>query len=216
MKRHPAALCFLIVSSVGPATGAANRILHPERPISASSAIPKRVELQKKSGCVEFFAVGWPSALKIHGKGSGPEGAIEVVGNQIEGSIEFDLNTLETGIELRDRHMKEQYLHTARFPRAVLKLEHMDAKPLTDSSAGSVSLPFRGVLSLHGVERPVGGEARVSQSGSRVGTVATFEIQLGDFGIEVPKYLGIAVAEKVQVKVAFSALVESAREVVQR
>src|SRR5262245_53986728 len=216
MKRHSSALCALtVVLCVGPAFGGANPLSDQHRSSSASPSAPIHVELDKKGGCVEFFAVGWPSALKIHGKGRGPEGELLVVAHQVRGSIEFDLETLETGIELRDRHMKEQYLQTSRFPRAVLKLEGVDAKRLADST-GSVSLPFRGMLSLHGVDKPVAGEAKVSQAGSRLGTVATFEIQLGDFGIEVPKYLGITVAEKVQVKVAFSALLETPREVVQR
>src|SRR5262245_49694569 len=155
MKRHSSALCALtVVLSVGPASGAANPIPDQHRSNSASPATAIHVELEKKGGCVEFFAVGWPSALKIHGKGRGPEGQLQVVGNQVNGTIEFDLDTLETGIELRDRHMKEQYLQTARFPRAALKLEGLDAKRLADSS-GSVSLPFRGMLSLHGVDKPV-------------------------------------------------------------
>jgi hypothetical protein len=208
--RLSAALClFFVASSVGPASGATHPLGHAQPAKSSPPTAPLHVEIQKQAGSVEFFAVGWPSALKIHGKGLGPEGDLEVVGNKLHGALEFDLATLETGIDLRDKHMKEQYLQTSLFPRAVLTLEHVDVEALADRSAASVSLPFRGTLALHG-------DAKVTQAGSRVGTIATFTIVLGDFGIAVPKYLGITVAEKVQVKVSFSALVESTREAARR
>ena len=175
------------------------------------------VELQKQAGNVEFFAVGWPSALKIHGKGAGPEGQLDVAALGVSGAITFDLDSLETGIGLRDRHLKEQYLQTARFSRATLKLSRVGLKPLPDATAfKNVSIPFEGVLSLHGANRPVAGEARITRDGPRVSVAAAFTIDIREFGIDVPSYLGITVAEKVQVKVSFSSQVESGRDMAGR
>ena len=128
----------------------------------------------------------------------------------LNGSITFELDSLETGIALRDRHMRENYLHTSRYPRAELKLSGLDVSKLPESGDfAPVTIPFQGTLSLHGVERPVSGSARLGRSGERVNVTAEFPLQLGDFGIEVPSYLGITVAEKVQVKTTFSARVEA-------
>jgi polyisoprenoid-binding protein YceI len=208
MKR-PSTLCALLGTvglSVAPLAFPSET---PSRQLSPAPSSANVVELRKQSGRVEFFAVGWPSALKIHGQGPGAEGVVHVTSGTLSGSLAFDLDSLETGIGLRDRHMKEKYLHTARYPRAELTLSALDVSKVPDSGDfAPVTIPFQGTLSLHGVERPVSGSARLSRSGERVSATAEFPLELGDFGIEVPSYLGITVAEKVQVKTTFTARVE--------
>ena|SRR6185503_14476903 len=204
---RPSTLCALLASLglfVGPSASPGET--SPSTPQSAASV----VELHKQAGHVEFFAVGWPSALKIHGQGPGAEGVVQVSSGTLNGSLTFELDSLETGIALRDRHMKENYLQTSRHPKAELKLSGLDVSKLpATGDFGPVTLPFQGTLSLHGVERPVSGSARLSRSGEQVNATAEFPLKLGDFGIEVPSYLGITVAEKVQVKTTFSARVEA-------
>src|SRR5262249_3874134 len=180
-----------------------------------SSAVP--VELRTDAGNVEFLATGWPSALKIHGKGTGPSGVLTITDRALSGSLAVDLNSLETGIGLRDRHLKEEYLQVDRFPQARLTFSRLDVACVPESAAfGPVTVPFEGTLLLHGVERPVSGQARVSRHDDRVSVGAQFSIKLGDFGVEIPKYMGITVAEKVDVKTTFSAALEPGRAVARR
>ena len=40
--------------------------------------------------------------------------------NEISGMAKVDLNKLDSGIELRDEHLKEKYLHTKKFPDAMI------------------------------------------------------------------------------------------------
>jgi polyisoprenoid-binding protein YceI len=184
---------------------------------AAVAAQDMHVELQHDAGAIEFFATGWPSALTIHGKGAGPDGALTVTESAVSGSVGFDLGSLETGIGLRDRHMKEKYLQVDRYPRAVLTLKALDIRRVPKQNAfGPVTVPFEGTLLLHGVEKPVAGQARISRDHGRVTTNAVFSIKLGEFGIDVPNYLGVTVAEKVEVKATFSALVDRGREVAGR
>ena len=168
-------------------------------------------------GKVEFDAVGWPSALKIRGQGNGLEGRLEVDGDAVSGSIAFDLQSLTTGIALRDRHLKEKYLEVGRFPRATFTLSRLalDKVPSSESFS-AVTIPFGGTLALHGVEKPVGGEAKIARAGPTVTTTASFEISIKDFGIEVPSYMGITVAEKVQVRVGFPARLEASPDAAAR
>lgn len=187
--------------------------VHSKEPASLTSS-PVQVEMQNNAGSIEFFATGWPSALRIHGKGAGPDGTLTVRDTAVTGSIGVDLGSLETGIGLRDRHMKENYLQVDRYPRAVLTLSHLDIK--LAANGGPVNVPFEGTLLLHGVEKHVTGQARVSREADQVTGNAAFSIKLGEFGIDVPKYLGITVAEKVDVKATFSAHVDRARDVAER
>lgn len=70
-----------------------------------------KFEIKKSNGTVKFFAVGNPSAIRIDGVGAGPEGKLEVVADdknsKMAGQFIFDLNSLNSGIEMRDSHMKE-------------------------------------------------------------------------------------------------------------
>lgn len=177
---------------------------------SQTALSPPGLSVGVQPGRVEFDAVGWPSALKIRGQGGGLEGRLRVEGTAVSGTVAFDLEALTTGIAMRDRHMKEKYLETARYPRATFTVSRVaiDKVPASETF-GPVTVPFGGTLSLHGVERPVAGEAKISRAGSKVTTAAAFEINIKDFGIEVPSYMGITVAEKVQVRVGFPAQLEA-------
>jgi polyisoprenoid-binding protein YceI len=186
-----------------------------QQPVSLKSS-PTQLELRTDAGHVEFFATGWPSALRIHGKGTGADGTLSVTDGAVSGSIGFDLGSLETGIGLRDRHMKEQYLDVGRYPRAVLTLSRLETHVPGGSVFGPVSVPFEGTLLLHGVQRPVSGQARISREDERVTGDAVFSIKLADFGIDVPKYLGITVAQKVDVKATFLALLDRRHDVARR
>jgi polyisoprenoid-binding protein YceI len=150
------------------------------------------------TGNVEFLAVGKPSALKIHGNGAKPEAKLSLDGTQLKGAIEVDLDKLDTGIDLRTRHMKEKYLEVAQFPKATLTLADapVDAG-FAQSLTNSGEKKFRGKLSLHGKEKEVIGTYTAEN-----GTVkAKFPLTLSDFGINLPKYLGITVADTVDVDV---------------
>jgi len=188
----------------------------PKPPVSPKSSAV-RVEMTTDAGSVEFVATGWPSALKIHGKGTGPGGTLTVTDHSVSGSLAVDLASLETGISLRDRHLKEEYLQVERYPQARLTLSHLDVSGVPEGATfGAVAVPFEGRLLLHGVEKPVSGQAKVSRHDSRLTVSAQFSINLGDFGVGVPKYMGITVAEKVDVKTAFSAAVGPSRDVARR
>ena len=161
-----------------------------------------RFECDPGKSQIEFTAIGRPSALKIVGKGTGAQGGVTELGGKTSGEVSFDLTTLKTGIDMRDRHMKEKYLETGKFPRATLKIMTL-ALPSESTNAAftAENLPFTGKLLLHGVEKPISGTTRVSRSGATAQAQAIFKIKLTDYGVEIPKFAGITVAEDVDVHV---------------
>lgn len=168
---------------------------------SALAASPAAATLLLKieGGSVEFLATGKPSALKIHGTSTGsPTGELKAENGQLKGEVSFDLEKLDTGIDLRTKHMKEKYLQVKDFPQAKLSL--LDA-PLDADFAKSLSnageKPFRGKLSLHGKENEVKGTFTVKDGKAQ----AKFPLLISDYNIDVPKYLGITVANTVDVSV---------------
>jgi polyisoprenoid-binding protein YceI len=121
------------------------------------------------------------------------------------GDISTDLVTIDTGIELRNQHLREKYLEVAKgkgFDKAVLSEIQLN---LAEGEAFEGRTPFTGVLLLHGVKHPVAGTAEVRREGPGRRVRAEFPLVLTDFGITPPEYLGVGVAGKLLVKVQFIA-----------
>jgi polyisoprenoid-binding protein YceI len=114
----------------------------------------------------------------------------------------FALVNLTTGIEMRDEHMKNKYLQVKEFPQAVLKIESINLPEGFEEKATNIKEQnFSGKLSMHGVEREVSGTFSLSES---LELSARFILKLTDFGIEIPNYLGVVVADTVTVETTFS------------
>jgi polyisoprenoid-binding protein YceI len=120
----------------------------------------------------------------------------------LSGVVQVDLATLETGIALRDRHMKDIYLEIRRGATfATAQLEEIRI----DRVEGRTQ--FGGVLVLHGQRRPINGMVDLQgQHDGAVGVRARFPISLAAFAIQPPRYLGVGVEDEVQVQVTFLAV----------
>jgi polyisoprenoid-binding protein YceI len=123
---------------------------------------------------------------------------------RLQGELTVDLATLDTGIGLRNTHMRDNYLEVGRgegYGRAVLK----DIVLAGDAATATGATAFTATLLVHGVERPVRGDARLSRDGDRVRVDASFPVVLAEHEIPKPRYLGVGVRDQVQVKVRFQA-----------
>jgi hypothetical protein len=128
---------------------------------------------------------------------------------RLQGELTVDLATLDTGIGLRNSHMRDNYLEVGRgegFSRAVLKNIVVGGDVATLSGRTS----FTATLLVHGVERPVRGDARLSRDAGGVRVEASFPVVLAEHEIAKPRYLGVGVRDQVQVRVRFEAAAGSA------
>src|SRR6185436_4775040 len=107
----------------------------------------------------------------------------------LTGELELDLATIDTGIGLRNQHLRENYLEIKKpgFEKAVLS-EIRVGEARSESFEGRSS--FAGSLRLHGVSRAIGGSAELKREAAGVRVSATFPLVLTDFGIEPPEYMG--------------------------
>jgi polyisoprenoid-binding protein YceI len=169
---------------------------------------PLAFESVRETARVEFLAIGRPSLLRIKGSGVGVSGSIAVRDSKASGELRFPLTSLATGISLRDRHMKETYLETEKHPEAILKIVDVPlAKGWSLQTSTLNETPFTGTLRLHGVEKPVSGTFSLVSGGSSTLTAeAKFEIQLSDFGVKIPTYAGITIANNVVVTASLKEL----------
>ena len=117
----------------------------------------------------------------------------------LKGELSVDLQKLQTGIGLRDRHMKDNYLEVKRGDEfAAAKLQDIKV----DALEGKTS--FRGVLMLHGERREVTGTANIKPNGDGYRVEANFPVRISEFEIPDPTYLGVGVKDQVQVRVNFT------------
>jgi polyisoprenoid-binding protein YceI len=130
--------------------------------------------------------------------------AVADASGSVSGAVQVDLATLETGIGLRDQHMKDKYLEIHRsqtLTTASLEEIHIER-------AEEGSMPFHGRLTLHGEQHTISGMAdlQAQPRGGGVRVRARFPISLAAFGIQPPHYLGVGVRDEVQVQVHFTAV----------
>ena len=170
-------------------------------PSLAMAAIQK---ISPSGGQVEFLAIGKPSFIKIHGTGSAASGTASLEGDKVQGTFEFALSSLKTGIEKRDEHMKTKYLEVEKFPQA--KLELKSVKPFLGWSIQKPKLDqadFEGILTLHGQSQPVKGTFSIND---KSGVDVSFKIKLTDFKVDIPSFAGVTVADDVEITVKIDKL----------
>ena len=112
------------------------------------------------------------------------------------GALRVDLQTLATGIAVRDRHMRENYLEVEKGPDfAVATFDNERVEKLAGKST------FKGTLLLHGQRQEVTGVADLQQRDGRIRVQAQFPIKVSAFQIPKPTYLGVGVRDEIQIKV---------------
>ena len=80
-----------------------------------------------------------------------------------EATIEIDLDSLETGVDIRDERMREVFFNIADFPTATITAQ-VDPEAFEDLDIGErIVQPLKGTLSVKGVETGVDTEIAVTR-----------------------------------------------------
>ena len=114
--------------------------------------------------------------------------------------FEVDLRTLDTGIGLRNRDMRENYLETDKYPTTHFKGNIIYTDQVSDSE---YKVTVEGNIFIHGVTKPlkINGNLFPVEGGYRV--KAYFDILLSDFNIEIPKLMFMKVSNKINLVLDF-------------
>ncbi|HVP59259.1 MAG TPA: YceI family protein [Myxococcaceae bacterium] len=110
---------------------------------------------------------------------------------------------LETGISLRDRHMRERYLEVDKYPDAVLELPWSALKLPGDGQTSEGTAPAK--MSLHGKSHEVQVRYRVVRTGNRYQVTGNVPLTITDYGIDIPSYFGVTVQPDVEASASFTA-----------
>ncbi|HSI74799.1 MAG TPA: YceI family protein [Lunatimonas sp.] len=149
-----------------------------------------------ESGHVEFLSKA--PLNEFTGKSSNLNGLMDLDMNMLDFYV--DLNTFKTGIGLRDRHMRENYLETKRYPYAEFTGK---INPLPKLEIGqSMSVSAKGIFKIHGVEQEIQVPGKLtSLSDTEIQLDASFKVLLGDYNIDIPKVVFYELAEEQEVTI---------------
>ncbi len=145
----------------------------------------------------------------FHGRGPGGFGLdgktnqlkIEDDGTTLK--ITVPLATLQTGIGLRDKHMREKYLQVDKYPDAVLEVPWSVVKLPGDGQTSEGTAP--GKMTIHGKSKDVQVKYRIVRTGTRYQVTGNVPLNLKDYDIDVPSYMGVTVQPDIETSVSFTA-----------
>ena len=163
------------------------------------SALVQASFVGQGSAHVTFTAQG-PAGFQIVGKGS------ELSVSEVDGKVRIvvPLAGLDTGISLRNRHMREKYLEVNKYPDAELVVERSSLQ--LPQPGASTKSNAQGQLTLHGRTKKVPFAYSAKNVGGKYEVTGTTQVDIRDFGIEIPSYMGVTVKPRVDVEVKFSAV----------
>jgi polyisoprenoid-binding protein YceI len=149
-----------------------------------------------ESGNVNFLSKA--SLNEFNGVSDKLNGLIDLSQNLLDFYV--DLNTLDTGIGLRDKHMRDNYLETESFSFAEFTGK-MSTIP-TLNSGTKIPVSAIGKFKIHGVEREIEVKGTLSKnSKGELELQAGFNILLSDYKIAIPKLVFYELAEKQEVTI---------------
>jgi len=162
--------------------------------VAAASSL-SHAALTASASQATFTAKG-PAGVNIVGRST--ELSLAESGDELV--VTVPLAKLDTGIDLRNRHMRDKYLEVGKYPAAVLKVSK---SALTFPKGGPVTSKGTGTLTLHGQSRPTAFTYAAKPAGAGASVSASLRLDMTEFGIEKPGYSGVSVKPEVEVTVTF-------------
>jgi polyisoprenoid-binding protein YceI len=114
--------------------------------------------------------------------------------------FEVDLRTIDTGIGLRNRHMREDYLETDKYPMTNFKGKLIKADK---TSSGSYNVTAEGNMFIHGVTKPLTINATMTPTGNGFRIKSNFEVKLSDYKIPIPQLMFLKISEIMKLQLDF-------------
>jgi len=116
--------------------------------------------------------------------------------------FEVDLKTLDTGIGLRNRHMRDNYLQTDKFPDASFKGKITNVTP---AAQGSFKVDADGEMFIHGVTKYIKISGVLTKSGNSDYNLKTnFSIKLSSYNIDIPSIMMVKLSEVIELQLNFN------------
>ncbi|MFZ1290331.1 MAG: YceI family protein [Melioribacteraceae bacterium] len=115
--------------------------------------------------------------------------------------FEVDLRTLDTGIGLRNRHMRENYLETDEYPMAAFSGKIVKAEKLSENK---YKVNVSGEMNIHGVNKKQNIDGTVEFIDDEIKITTNFIVKLTDHKIDVPSLMFMKIDENMDLQLSFN------------
>lgn len=122
-------------------------------------------------------------------------------GPETEFYLEVELASLDTGIGLRNRHMRDNYLEVEEYPYATFggSIEQISA-----SNDGTVRVVATGTVGIHGHQQQRTVPCTAEPLGNAYRIRCAFQVLLSDFDIEIPQVMFLKLANEIELELDFA------------
>jgi len=126
------------------------------------------------------------------------------LGEDAKGSelhFEVELASLDTGIGLRNRHMRDNYLQVEKYPYAVFS----GSIAQVESTGGdTLQVTAKGEMQIHGKKKQMSIPCTVNSEDSGYRVHGAFTVLLSDFDISIPKIMFLQLDNEIHLEVDFA------------
>ncbi len=138
---------------------------------------------------------------------------IEAVNKKAVGAINLDKGEVAVSIVIRDfhfdkslmeEHFNENYMESEKFPKASYKGKIINFSELDFTKPGAFKAITEGELDIHGIKRPMTSEIEFQVSDDSIEVETSFDVELKDHEIKIPRMLIRNIAEVIDVDVKFN------------
>lgn len=149
----------------------------------------------------------------VHFSANGEPGALDIDAKTTDGTITDDgthvvfivpVANLQTGIELRDEHMKSKFLFPDKHPNVSLSVPKASLTFPTElgkKTSGTADAQFTAM----DVAKPTKVKWEIAKTKTGYKLTGSFAFDISAHGVEVPSYLGVTVDSKMTAKAVFYA-----------
>lgn len=119
---------------------------------------------------------------------------------KLSGGVGVDLASLRTGIDQRDRDMRDEFLQTSRFPKAFLIIDSLEKPSGALTNGSSITADVKGSFEVHGVRRSIRVPVTMKLDGEgRLRVTGRFSVPFADFAISRPQRLFLKLGDTANV-----------------
>jgi polyisoprenoid-binding protein YceI len=153
-------------------------------------------KLSRKGDASTAFKAAGPAGLSIAGTTS--DMSIADDGSTI--TITVPLANLSTGIGLRDEHTRKA-IEVDKYPTTTLTVPRASLK--FPASGADSSGDAKGTFTLHGTTKDATFHYAATNSGGTISVKGNTTVNVDDYGIKRPSYLGVTVKPDVEITTSF-------------
>jgi polyisoprenoid-binding protein YceI len=151
-----------------------------------------------KNGKVSFFSKATLENIKADNN------QVTSTLNTQSGELLFSLLTNAFHFEkaLMEEHFNDDYIESAKYPRATFKGTITNIAAVNTTADGSYPVTVSGDLTIHGVTKNISTPATITVKQGKISGSAVFNIKPADYNISIPAAVRNNIAETIQLTIS--------------